>query len=231
MADDDVLRSPDTFLRHAAAADAETARGLLARISTTRLLDLVVTQAELAVDEEAPRPAGIDAVGDLARTAIEIMDLPQGVDLDLDDEDLLEPPTVTGWELVTVRPEELLSATLGLPVRPWMLALVAFADATREPAPHTARLFDDLDEQAGPALRAGSEAWDVPVIERRAVGAAADGRVVAARLTIRDVHDDADVFTATATRDPGELGADAPLARALLASLASAARGEPNIVR
>lgn len=230
MADDDVLRSPDTFLRHAAAADAETARGLLARVSTTRLLDLVVTQAELAVDEEAPRTAGIDAVGDLARTAIEIMDLPQGVDLDLDD-DLLEPPTVTGWELVTVPPDELLAATLGLPVRPWMLALVAFADATREPAPRTARLFDEPDDHRVTAPHDGSDPWDDPMIERRVVGAAADGRVVTARLTIRDLHDDADVLTATATRDPDELGADAPLARALLASLASAARGEPNVVR
>lgn len=230
MADDDVLRSPDTFLRHAAAADAETARGLLARVSTTRLLDLVVTQAELAVDEEAPRRAGIDAVGDLARTAIEVMELPQGVDLDLDD-DLLEPPTVTGWELVTVEPPELLTATLGLPVRPWMLALVAFEDSVREVEPPTPRLFDELDGQPDLHPSTASASSPEPVIERRVVGAAADGRVVCARLTIRDLHEDADVLTATATRDPEELGADAALARALLATLASAARGEPDVVR
>lgn len=224
MADDDILRSPDTLLRHAAAADAETARGLLARVSTTRLLDLVVTQAELAVDEEAPRPAGIDAVGDLARTAIEIMELPQGADLELD-EDVLEPPTVTGWELVTVDPGELLAATLGLPVRPWMLALVAFADTEPYPGLHAPRLFDVLDEQPPP-----HDDHAAGVVDRRVVAAAADGRVIAARLSIRDPQDDADVLTATATHDPDELGPDAPLARALLASLASAARGEPDVV-
>ncbi|MFP4635784.1 MAG: hypothetical protein ACLFRD_07985 [Nitriliruptoraceae bacterium] len=232
MADDDILRSPDTLLRHAAAADAETARGLLARVSTTRLLDLVVTQAELAVDEEAPRGAGIDAVGDLARTAIEIMELPQGADLDLED-DVLEPPTVTGWELITVEPAELLAATLGLPVRPWMLALVAFADTEPYPELDMPRLFDDLDEQ--PSLDAHLARQQTPsaagLVDRRVVAAAADGRVVAARLSIRDPQEDADVLTATATRDPDELGPDAPLARALLASLASAARGEPDVVR
>ncbi len=228
MPDDEVLRSPDSLLRHAAAEDARVARVLLARVSSTRLLDLVVTQAELAVDEDQPRRAGIDAVGDLARTAIEVMGLPQGVDLEVDLEferpedpgaddpddplddplddaldDALAPPTVTGWELVSVEPDELLTATLGLAVRPWMLALVAFRD-------------------------------DRPVtggIERRVVGAAADGRVVNARLRFSGLDDDADVLSATVTRDADDLGQDAALARSLLASLASAARGDAETVR
>lgn len=212
MPDDEVLRSPDSLLRHAAAADARAARVLLARVSSTRLLDLVVTQAELAVDEDQPRLAGIDAVGDLARTAIEVMGLPQGVDLageepqDLDADDLddaLAPPTVTGWELISVDPDELLTATLGVAVRPWMLALVAFRD--ERPA-------------------SGG-------IERRVVGAAADGRVVNARLRFSGLDDDADVLSATVTRDEDDLGQDAALARSLLASLASAARGDAETVR
>jgi hypothetical protein len=86
-ADDDALRSPETLLRHAAAADAAHAAELLGRISGPRLLDLVVTQAELAVDDTGHRVAGIDAVADLARAAVEVMDLPQDADLDLDDDD------------------------------------------------------------------------------------------------------------------------------------------------
>ena len=210
--DDEVLRSPDSLLRHAAAADARAARVLLARVSSTRLLDLVVTQAELAVDEDQPRLAGIDAVGDLARTAIEVMGLPQGVDLELEEsadldaddfDDALAPPTVTGWELVSVDPEELLTATLGLAVRPWMLALVAFCD--------------DRPTSGG--------------IERRVVGAAADGRVVNARLRFSGLDDDADVLSATVTRDADDLGQDAGLARSLLASLASAVRDDAETVR
>lgn len=199
MSHDEVLRSPDTLLRHAAAADAGAARSMLARISATRLLDLVVTQAELAVDEDRPRPAGIDAVGDLARTAIEVMELPQGVDLEFEDEgpaDGLEPPTVTGWELVTVEPAELAAATLALPVRPWMLALVAFEDAP-----------------SGDAT------------SRRVVAAAADGRVATALLRVGDLEDDGDVLAASVGRDPDDLGEDAPLAHALLACLQTAARG------
>lgn len=198
---DDAFRSPDALLRHAAAADAAHAEATLRRVSATRLLDLVVTQAELAVDEDRPRPAGIDAVGDLARVAIEVMDLPQGSEFTLDDDDDPEtPPTVTGWELVTVAPHELIAATLALPVSPWLLALVAFRD---EPDGQGSRL-------------------------RHVVGAAADGRVAAARLRMVEPHRDdvdADVLSATVTCDAHDLGPDAPLAEALVAALRSAARG------
>jgi hypothetical protein len=198
---DDAFRSPEALLRHAAAADAAHAAAMLRRVSATRLLDLVVTQAELAVDEDRSRPAGIDAVGDLARAAIEVMDLPQGTEFDLDEDDDPDmPPTVTGWELITVAPEELAAATLALPVSPWLLALVAFRD---EPDGHGSRL-------------------------RHVVGAAADGRVAAARLRMVEPHRDdvdADVLAATVTRDADDLGPDAPLAEALVAALRSAARG------
>jgi hypothetical protein len=193
---DDALRSPDTLLRHAAMADAAHAVDLLTRIPATRFLDLVITQGELAVDEERPRPAGIDAVGDLARAAIEIMDLPQDADLDLDD-DPLDTPTITGWELVTVPADELTAATVTLEVRPWLLALVAFVDHPRS---------DGL-------------------CERQVVGAAADGRLATARLVVASPLDDAEVVRATVSTSPEDLGADATLAQALLAALRSAARG------
>lgn len=202
MTYDEAFRSPETLLRHAAAADAAYAVALLERVSTTRLLDLVVTQAELATDEDRPRAAGIDAVGDLARAAIEIMDLPQGTDLDLDEDDPETPPTVTGWELATVDPDELPAATLALPVSPWLLALVAF--------------WDETETEAG-------------VVLRHVVAAAADGRVASARLRLSDpgadALDDPDVLAATVSRDPEDLGRDAPLATALFAALCSAARG------
>lgn len=198
MAYDEALRSPDALLRHAAAADAAFAKDLLGRITATRLLDLVVTQAELAVDDDRPRRAGIDAVGDLARVAVEIMDLPQDADLDLDDdEDPDGAPTVTGWELVTVDPEQLEAATLALPVSPWLLALVAFSDRS--------------DPNGG--------------VVRRVVAAAADGRVAAARLRIPGPGDDADVMTATVSRETCDLGPDATLAGALRSALRSAALG------
>lgn len=197
MADEDALRSPETLLRHAAAADAAYANELLGRISGPRLLDLVVTQAELAVDDTGRRVAGIDAVADLARAAVEVMDLPQDAELDLDD-DPVGPPTVTGWELVTVGPEELAAATLALPARAWMLALVAFADGDHD----------------------GDDGGD-----RRVVGAAADGRVVSARLRLGDPLDDPDILAATVTRDLTQLGDDGLLAAALLAALVGAAGG------
>ncbi|MCC5947520.1 MAG: hypothetical protein JJT89_03600 [Nitriliruptoraceae bacterium] len=198
MAADEVLTSPDTLLRHAARADAAQAVAVLARIPASRLLDLVVTQAELAVDDDRLRPAGIDAVGDLPRAAIEIMDLPQDADLDLDDPDELdEAPTITGWELVTTQPDELLAATVTLPVRPWLLALVAFAD---RPGPGGTR-------------------------QRHAIGAAADGRLVSATMVVGDPLDDVEVVRAVITADPRELGHDAALAQALLAALTAAGRG------
>ncbi len=193
---DDAPSTVEALLRTAAAADARDARAVLSRIDGVRLVELVVTQTELAVDEARPRPAGIDAVGDLARAAIEVMGLPQDAALELDDEDL-GPPTVTGWELVTVAADELEAATLTVAVPSWTLALVAFVD--------------DTTEDGG--------------IERWAVAAAADGRLVSARITMRDHLGDAELHEAVLTRDPAALGHDATLGAALRASLHDAARG------
>lgn len=194
-----VEEAPSTvqdLLRTAAAADARDARDLLRRIDGVRLLELVVTQAELAVDDERSRAAGIDAVGDLARAAIEVLGLPQGAALELDD-DPLAPPTVTGWELATVDPEELYAATMTVTVPAWTLALVAFVDGFRAD---------------------GS-------IDRRAVAAAADGRCIRADIRMADHLADPELQAAVLTREPAALGDEAALASALLASLREAARG------
>jgi hypothetical protein len=205
---DDPL-SPDLLLRRAAQGDAARAAQLLAFVPPTKLLDAVLTQAELAVDEDRHRGAGIDAIAELDRAAIEVLDLPQGADLELDvtvlEEDpddpdadlrLTDAPVLIGWELVTVPPEDLLAATVALPVRPWHLLLVAFTD------------------QAIP----GQD------LTRNVVAAAADGRLVRGTLRFRD--DDVDLLAATVTRDPGELGDDGPLGATLRAALESAAQGD-----
>jgi hypothetical protein len=191
--DDDVLRSAEALLRHAAAADATAARDLLSQLPAARLLEVVVSQAELAVDTDRPRPAGIDVVAELGRAAIEELGLPQDVQRDLtDDVDL--GPSVTGWELVTVPPDDLAAATLALPVRPWHLLLVAFAD---EPAGDDRQL-------------------------RHVVAAAADGRLVATRLRLGErLEEDHDLLGAHVSADPTDLGPDAALATALHAALAA----------
>ncbi len=182
----------EALLRSAAAADARAARALLGRIDGVRLLELVATQAELAVDEQRPRPAGIDAVGDLERAAIEVMGIPQSNGFD-DDRDDLGPPTVTGWELVTVEAHELAAATLTVPVPSWALALVA---------------FHDRDGAGGGILR-------------RAVAAAADGRLVALELHLPAPMADVTIRGAHLGHAPAELGQDADLAAALRAALTS----------
>lgn len=197
MPTEDAPSTVQDLLRTAAAADARDARELLRRIDGVRLLELVITQAELAVDGERSRAAGIDAVGDLARAAIEVLGLPQGAALELDDEDPLAPPTVTGWELVTVDPAELHAATLTMAVPAWTLALVAFVDGV------------------------GADGR----IDRRVVAAAADGRCVRARIRMDDHLDDPELEDAVLARGPSALGREAALASALQAGLREAARG------
>lgn len=197
MSVEDAPSTVQSLLRTAAAADARDARELLRRIDGVRLLELVVTQAELAVDGERRRPAGVDAVGDLARAAIEVLGLPQGAASQLDDADPLGPPTVTGWELATAEPEELHAATLTMAVPAWTLVLVAFVDGV------------------------GADGR----IDRRVVAAAADGRYVRARLRMDDHLDDPELAEALLTREPAALGAEAALATALRSGLREAARG------
>lgn len=194
MSFDPAPATVDDLLRQAAAADAAGARRLLTRIDGIRLLEVVVTQAELAVDDDRVRPAGIDAIGEVTRAAIEVMGLPQDVSVRLEPGRDAEPPTVTGWELTTVASSELEHATLTVPVPSWALALVAFSDVA---VPGTGRV-------------------------RRAVAAAADGRLVAAGLHLRSERDPAELRWATLAHEPAELGADARLATALAAALAQA---------
>jgi hypothetical protein len=184
----------EALLRRAAAADVADARRLLTRIDGVRLLELVVSQAELAVDDDRARPAGIDAIGEITRAAIEVMDLPQDISTSLEPQDASEPPTVTGWELVTVDPRDLEAATLTVAVPTWALALVAFSDLL---VPGTGRV-------------------------RRAVAAAADGRLVAVGLHLRADGGPADLRWAALAHEPAALGPDGRLAAALAAALTQA---------
>jgi len=290
--DDDAPLSADLLLRRAAEGDAARAVDLLASVSPTKLLDAVLTQAELAVDEDRHRPAGIDAIAELDRASIEVLGLPQGADLDLDldlgldlDSDLdldlgtdldpepgdaepgtgersgvdsdgrrdasidlefdlhpqagdepedgtatdpgrkppwlwqerddsgipeaadivwhtddagrLDAPVLIGWELTTVDPADLQAAVLTLPIRPWHLALVAFADHRDA----------------------------VGVAHRQVAAATADGRLVGAclRSTVEDA--DPDILDAVVTRDAADLGEWSALGASLRAALRSAARG------
>lgn len=186
----------DALLRRAATADAVEARRLLARIDGVRLLDLVVSQAELAVDDDRDRPAGIDAIGEVTRAAIEVMDLPQDVSIGLEPPDELGPPTVTGWELVTVAPSDLEDATMTVSVPSWTLALIGFSDVV---LPVAGRV-------------------------RRAVAAAADGRLVAVGLHLPD-DGQTELRWASLAYEPAALGPDGRLAAALHAALRQAEHG------
>jgi hypothetical protein len=200
---DDVLSSPDELLAdellaRAAANDAEQARALVARIGNARLLEVVLTQAQLAVEPDRARPAGIDAIAELDRAAVELMGLTQGVATGLSDGDDL--PLVTGWELMTLgHASELIGATSSLPVRPWHLALIAFEDV-----------------RPGPLSSA----------ERVVTAVTADDRFVTARLRLDDDggDDDASVLSAVVTRRLDDLDSDASLAWGLHRALGQAAQ-------
>lgn len=189
-----VLDRPEDLLAAAAEQDVQRARAAVARLTAPRLLEVVLTQAQLAVEPGRVRPAGIDAVAELTRAAVEMTGIergpaPTGADL----------PMVTGWELMTLGSSaELVGATASVPVRPWFLALIAFSD---HPAGRVA-----LDG-----------AW------RRVTAAAADGRLVSARLRLGRDGDD-EVLDARVSADPADLGADAALAWGLSRVLAGAVR-------
>ncbi|MEX0953359.1 MAG: hypothetical protein WDZ26_05975 [Nitriliruptoraceae bacterium] len=202
MATDDAPFSPDVLLRRAAAGDAARVREVLATIGPSRLLDAVMTQAELAVDDERPRVAGIDAMAELDRAAIEVMDLPQGAGMDdvhafPSDGQPIASPTLVGWELVTVPPSRLEGATMSIAARPWQLALVAFADSVDRRGTHF----------------------------RRVVAAAADGRMVAGQLRFDAQGQPTDLLDAIVTRSTADLVDDEQLAVGLLAALRECAHG------
>ncbi len=187
-----VLDRPEDLLAAAAEQDARRARDAVARLSAPRLLEVVLTQALLAVEPGRVRPAGIDAVAELSRAAVEMTGVergpvPAGAEL----------PLVTGWELMTVAADaELIGATASVPVRPWFLALIAFSD-----------------HPAGRAATPG--AW------RRVTAATADGRLVSARVRLGRDCDDG-ILDARVSGEPGDLGTDAALAWGLSRALAGA---------
>jgi hypothetical protein len=194
---DGVLSSPHELLARAAASDAEQARSLVRRIGNARLLEVVLTQAQLAVEPGRERRAGIDALGELDRAAVELMGLTQGAGTGLNETD--ELPLVTGWELMTLgHGAELVGATSSLPVRPWHLALIAFEDG--RPGPLSS-------------------------VERTVTAVTADDRFVTARLRMdgADAGDDASVLSAVVSRHLDDIASDASLAWGLHRALSQAA--------
>jgi len=194
---DDVISSPHELLVRAAANDAEQARTLVARIGNARLLEVVLTQAQLAVEPGRERRAGIDALAELDRAAVELMGLAQGVGAGLNEAD--ELPLVTGWELMTLdHAGELVGASSSLPVRPWHLALIAFEDS-----------------RPGP----------LSCVVRSVTAVTADGRFVTARIRLdgAEAGDDASVMAAVVTRRLDDVAGDAALAWGLHRALSQAA--------
>lgn len=121
---DDLAVSPDTLLARAAEQDALRARDQVARIPGPGLLEVVLSQALLAVEPDVHRGAGIDALAELSRATVELM----GVGAAPEEHDSSQP-SVTGWELLTVTDgDDLVGATTSVPARPWHLALLAFDD-------------------------------------------------------------------------------------------------------
>ena len=121
---DDLEMSADALLARAAQSDARDAQDIIARLPNPRLLEVVLSQAVLAVEPGRTRTAGIDALAELSRAAVELMGM-RG-DATSGDDDL---PLLTGWELMTVAAaDELIGATTSAPARPWHLALIAFDD-------------------------------------------------------------------------------------------------------
>jgi hypothetical protein len=122
---DELETSADVLLARAAQHDARTAQDIVGRIPNPRLLEVVLSQAVLAVEPGRTRVAGIDALAELSRAAIELMGMRGGV-TPSDGDDL---PLITGWELLTVgESAELIGATTSVATRPWHLALIAFDD-------------------------------------------------------------------------------------------------------
>jgi len=122
---DDLLESPEHLLARAAEHDAQRAQESVALLPNARLLEVVVSQAQLAVEPGRTRAAGIDALAELDRAAVELMDIPSGAG----GAAAGELPLVTGWDLLTLgSADDLVGATTSVPARPWHLALIAFDD-------------------------------------------------------------------------------------------------------
>jgi len=154
---------------------------------------VVISQAQLAVEPGRTRVAGIDALAELDRAAVELMGMPAGTGGASTDVD--ELPLVTGWDLLTLSgADELIGATTSVAARPWHLALIAFDDTL---------LLDGL--------------------ERRVTAVSADMRFVAARLLLEHGQEEPVVLDACVTHRLDDLGARASLAWGLWCALAAAA--------
>jgi hypothetical protein len=189
---DDLLESPDQLLARAAEHDARLAHDAVALLPNARLLEVVVSQAQLAVEPGRTRVAGIDALAELDRAAVELMGMPAGAGGSTSD--ACELPLVTGWDLLTLSGSaELVGATTSVAARPWHLALIAFDDTT---------LLDG--------------------VERRVTAVTADMRFVSLRLRIEDGVEDATVLDACVTHRLDDLGAQSSLAWGLWCALAGA---------
>jgi hypothetical protein len=209
---DDLLATPEEYLARAAQHDLERARGLIGELSSPRLLEVVLSQGALAVEPGRVRPAGIDALAELDRAAVELMGLPQGITSTAENTQGhgagvapgMAPPLLTGWELITVADRsELIGATTSLPARPWHLALIAFADEPLDPAdPSSATL-------------------------RELTAASTDGRLVTATLRFGRDEPEPAILASRVTTRLEDLGRSAPLAWGLRAVLGSTADVTP----
>jgi hypothetical protein len=189
---DDLLESPDHLLARAAEHDARRAHDAVALLPNARLLEVVISQAQLAVEPGRTRVAGIDALAELDRAAVELMGMPAGTGGTTADPDDL--PLVTGWDLITLTgADELVGATTSVAARPWHLALIAFDDSV---------LLDG--------------------VERSVTAVTADMRFVRVRLRIEAGVEDATVLDGCVTHRLDDLGAQSSLAWGLWCALAGA---------
>jgi hypothetical protein len=191
---DDLLSSPEMLLARAAEHDAQHAQDVIGRLSNARLLEVIVTQAQLAVEPGRTRNAGIDALAELDRAAVELMGLAHGVGgVAADPTDDL--PLITGWELMSLDDgDELVGATTSLPARPWHLALIAFTDRVEDLA-----------------------------VLRTVTAVTADLRYVACTLRIEPGEDDVAVLCASVSARLEDIGPTSSLAWGLWCALAGSA--------
>lgn len=211
---DDLLATPDDLLAHASRSDSARAREVMAGLSGPRLLDVVVGQGMLAVEPGRARSAGIDAVGELERAAVEMMGMPQGISGPAKivpgtaGSATTDTPWLTGWEMMTVETaQELIGATTSLPVRPWHLALIAFADVPSSSSGSS----KDRTAGSGPH-RTGHR--------RSLTAASADGRLVTAMLRLpSDDSSEPDILSSCVTTRLEDVRRGAALAWGLRAAL------------
>ncbi len=122
---DELDLSADVLLARAARQDAHDAQELVSRLTNPRLVEVVLSQAALAVEHGSSRTAGVDALADLGRASVELMGMRDAGP----SPEHTGAPVLTGWELLTVGGAgELVGATTSVPARPWHLALIAFDD-------------------------------------------------------------------------------------------------------